>query len=146
MHIHVPFTSDDEIEAIGRGLLDRTLPKTVFTHAAHFAATLWLFTCRGELDLSREMPGIIRAYNESVGGANTDTGGYHETITQASLRAARNFLNARPPEPLFTTCNALLASELGEPGWLLKYWSREGLFSVAARRAWVEPDIEALPF
>ena len=39
MRTFVPFRSDDEIETIGRGLLDRTLPKTVWTHAAHFAAT-----------------------------------------------------------------------------------------------------------
>ena len=32
------FSSDVEIEHIGRGLLDRSLPKIEWTHAAHFAA------------------------------------------------------------------------------------------------------------
>jgi hypothetical protein len=141
-----PFTSDDEISAIGRGLLDRTLPKTVWTHAAHFAATLWLLQCRPEVEISREMPGIIRGYNEATGGANTDTSGYHETITQASIRAARTFLMEAPPRPLFVTCNALMLSRLGQPDWLLEYWSRPRLFSVEARRAWLEPDLQRLPF
>ena len=44
----------------------------------------------------REMPGLIRAYNESTGVPNTDTGGYHETITLASLRAACAWLARRP--------------------------------------------------
>ena len=47
------------------------------------------------------MPTMIRAYNEATGGANTETRGYHETITQASLRAARSFLMERPKKPLF---------------------------------------------
>jgi hypothetical protein len=145
MRTFLRFTSDDEIAVIGHGLLDRTLPKTMWTHAAHFAATLWLLRCRPEIEVSREMPGFIRAYNEAAGGANTDTSGYHETITQASIRAARAFLSGSP-QPLFATCNALLDSPLGQPDWLLEYWTRPRLFSVEARRVWVEPDIRRLPF
>jgi hypothetical protein len=146
MRTFVPFASDEEITSIGCGLLDRTLPKTMWTHAAHFAATLWLLRCCPEIELSREMPSFIRAYNEATGGANTDASGYHETITQASIRAARVFLSDAPPQPLFVTCNALLESPLGQPDWLLEYWTRSRLFSVEARRAWVEPDIRRLPF
>jgi hypothetical protein len=146
MRAFVPFTCDDEIAAIGSGLMDRTLPKSMWTHAAHFAATLWLMTHRPEMDVARELPGMIRAYNEATGGANTDTAGYHETITQASLRAARKFLNESLPRPLYATCNALMVSPLGDPDWLLAYWSRERLFSLEARRAWVEPDLRELPF
>ena len=141
-----PFTSDNEIITIGNGLLNRTLPKTAWTHAAHFAATLWLLQCRPEVEIAREMPGIIRGYNEATGGANTDTSGYHETITQASIRAARAFLAEASPRPLFVTCNALMHSRLGSPEWLLEYWTRSRLFSVEARRVWVEPDIKRLPF
>jgi hypothetical protein len=140
------FTSDEEISTIGLGLLDRTLPKTVWTHAAHFAATLWLLRCRPELELSRAMPGIIRGYNEATGGANTDTSGYHETITQASIRAARAFLTEAPTGPLFVTCNALMRSHLGQPDWLMEYWTRPRLFSIEARRDWMEPDLKELPF
>jgi hypothetical protein len=146
MNDFVPFTSDDEIVVIANGLLDRTLPKSVFTHAAHFAATLWLLTMRPDFDLSRDLPATIRAYNEAVGGANTDTSGYHETITQASIRAARAFLRENPNLPLFETCNALMTSTLGSSEWPLRYWSRERLFSVEARRAWLDPDIRGLPF
>jgi len=140
------FTSDDEIIAIGRGLIERTLPKREWTHAAHFAATVWLLRCRPELEISRVMPGMIRAYNEATGGVNSDIAGYHETITQASIRAARVFVADRPGLRLFELCNELMASELGRPDWILVYWSPPTLFSVEARRAWVEPDIRDLPF
>ncbi len=146
MRTHVVFCSDGELEVIGKGLADRALPKERWTHAAHFAATLWFLRYRPKVDLSAVMPGMIRAYNESVGGANTDTSGYHETITQASIRAARAFLMEAPAEPLYETCNALLRSRLGDPDWLLEYWTRERLFSVEARRGWVEPDLRELPF
>lgn len=146
MRTFAVFTSDEEIAVIGCGLLDRTLPKTAWTHAAHFAATLWLLRCRPEIDLPRAMPGYIRAYNEATGGANTDTSGYHETITQASIRAARAFLSDAPGESLFATCNALMRSRLGQPDWLMEYWSRPRLFSVEARRSWLEPDLKRLPF
>jgi hypothetical protein len=142
----VPFTSDDEVAAIAEGLLNRTLPKPAWTHAAHFAATLWLLTTRPEFDLFQHLPDIIRAYNETVGTANTNSSGYHETITQVSIRAACWYLRSSPRRPLYATCNALMASPLGNSNWLLDYWSRPRLFSVEARRAWLDPDIQELPF
>ncbi len=92
------------------------------------------------------MPVYIRAYNEAIGGANTDTSGYHETITRASIKAARAFLGEAGREPLFSICNALMRSRFGDPDWLLEYWTRARLFSVEARRMWVEPDLRQLPF
>lgn len=140
-----PFASDDDIRQIGEGFADRTLPKARWTHAGHFAAALWLMRHRPDLDLGRDMPGMIRAYNEAVGGVNSDTEGYHETITQASLRAARAFLDSRPAgEPLVATVNALMAGGLGRPDWLAAHYSHDRLFSVAARRGWVEPDLAPL--
>jgi hypothetical protein len=140
------FTCDDEVVRLGRGLIDRTVPKVEWTHEAHFAATLWLLSHRPIAEIARDLPGYIRAYNESVGGSNTDTAGYHETITQASIRAADAFLKARRAFALCDICNALMTSPLGRSDWLLAHWSRERLFSVEARRTWVEPDLLPLPF
>ena len=141
------FCSDHEIERIGRGLIDRSLPKSEWTHAAHFAAVLWLMRVRRDLDLTAEMPKLIRAYNEATGVANTDSGGYHETITLASIRAARSILERHSDSvPLYRVANELMLCELGRSAWLLRYWSRMRLFSVAARRLWVEPDLIGLPF
>jgi hypothetical protein len=139
------FASDAEIERIGRGLLERSLPKAEWTHAAHFAAAFWV-TRRPDMCAGRDMPGLIRAYNEATGVSNTDTGGYHETITLGSLRASAAWLAAHPNMPLYEALNGLLTAEYGHSDWLLTYWSRALLFSVAARRSWVEPDLRSLPF
>ena len=141
------FANEAEVIRIGEGLLTCTLPRTEWTHAAHFAAALWLMRYRPDLDAAATMPGLIRAYNQSVGRVNDDTGGYHETITLASLRAARGVLDAYPPDmPVHRIVNALMWSSLADPNWLLEYWSRDRLMSVEARRAWVEPDLKSLPF
>lgn len=94
----------------------------------------------------RDLPGPIRAYNEAIGVPNTDTGGYHETITVASLRAARAWLMITPGAPLYRALNELLVSKYGRSDWPLACWSKPVLFSVAARRGWVEPDLRPLPF
>ncbi|HEU4602939.1 MAG TPA: hypothetical protein VFS24_13265 [Steroidobacteraceae bacterium] len=139
------FKSDSDIARIGEGVAYCTLPKSEWTHAAHFAAAFWLLSTP-DRDAFGEMPALIRAYNESTGVANTDSSGYHETITLASLRAARAWLAQSPAGTLCDRLNEFLASEYGRSDWLLAYWSRALLFSVEARRAWVEPDIVRLPF
>lgn len=147
MTTHSPYASDAEIEAIGEGFLARTLEKPRWTHAAHFAATAFLILRRPDIVPERDMPELIRSYNLSVGGENTDTAGYHETITQASIAAARAFLADLPEGvPLAEAVNLMLAGPLGDKAWLEVYWSPERLFSVKARREWVGPDRARLPF
>jgi hypothetical protein len=56
------------------------------------------------------------------------------------------FLRDRPAaEPLALAVNALLASEVGARDWPLRFYSRERLFSVGARRTFVPPDLCPLP-
>jgi hypothetical protein len=140
------FTDDAEIERIGEGLLARTLPRADWTHEAHLAATTYLLVRRPDIDLDLELPGIIRRYNESVGGVNSDSEGYHETITRTFLHGVRLFLaEADLRDPLHELVNGLLLSPMGRRDWPLRFYSRELLFSVEARRTLVSPDLAALP-
>lgn len=137
---------DARIAAIAAGLLDRSLPKAEWTHAAHFAATLWLLRRQPGFDGSRDMPGIIRSYNEATGTANTATSGYHHSITLASLRGAEAALAAAPDAPLCEVLATIMAGPMGKSDWLLTHWSRETLFTPAARHGWCPPDLAQLPF
>jgi hypothetical protein len=140
------FASDAEIERIGEGLLARSLPRAEWSHEAHLAATTYLLLRRPDVDIDKELPGIIRRYNESVGGVNSDTEGYHETITRVFLRGVRLFLEeANRSEPLHELVNELLLSPMGRRDWPLRFYSRERLMSLEARRAYVPPDLAALP-
>jgi hypothetical protein len=137
----IVFPDDAAVARIGLGLFDRSLPKAEWTHAGHVAAAVWVVAARPDLVPARDVPPAIRAYNEATGGRNTDTEGYHETITQASLAAVAWWVARRPGEGLAALCHGLLAGEMGRSDWLLRYWSREMLFSVRARREWVAPDL-----
>ncbi len=140
------FTSDAEIARIGEGLLARTLPREDWTHEAHLAATTYLLTKRADIAIDTALPGIIRSYNESVGGVNSDTEGYHETITRVFLHGVRLFLaEAGLDEPLHELVNELLLSPMGKRDWPMRFYSAERLFSVEARRRFIAPDIAALP-
>jgi len=140
------FKSDAEIAHIGEGLVARTLPRDEWTHEAHLAATTYLLTRRPDIAIDKELPGIIRRYNESVGGVNDDTQGYHETITRVFLHGVRLFLReADLGDPLHELINELLLSPMGRRDWPLRFYSAERLFSVEARRHFVPPDVAALP-
>lgn len=140
------FQCDAEIERIGEGLLARSLPRSEWTHEAHLAATTYLLLKRRDIEIDKELPGIIRRYNESVGGVNSDTEGYHETITRLFLSGVRLFLaEADPLAPLFELVNELLVSPMGSRGWPLRFYSHGRLFSVEARRHFVDPDLGPLP-
>ena len=140
------FTSDAEIEHLGEHFLARTLPKAEWTHEAHLATTTWLLLRRSDIDVDQELPGLIRRYNESVGGVNSDNEGYHETITRVFLVGVRLFLSeAGPKEPLHELVNELLPSPMGRRDWPLRFYSRGRLLSVEARRNFIAPDIAALP-
>jgi hypothetical protein len=139
------FERDDDIRAIGTGLLARTLPREAWTHEAHLGACLWLVSERPDIDVDAEIAGVISRYNESVGGVNDDTQGYHDSITRAYVAGVRLFLSETTATGLAERANAMLRSDVGRRDWPLRFYSRELLFSVAARRGFVEPDLMPLP-
>jgi hypothetical protein len=141
--IHL-FADDAAIRHVGEGLLTRSLPKEQWTHEAHLASCLWLLTERPDVLPERDLSAIIRTYNIATGGVNDDIQGYHETLTQLYIRGVRAFLAVAPLGSLTERVNALLASELAPRDWPLRFYSREVLFSVAARRGWVEPDLNEI--
>ena len=139
-------TTDHEIERIARGLIDCTRPKPEWTHRAHFAAALWLLAHPDVLAREGGMARLIRRYNEATGVPNTDTDGYHETITRASMRGAAAVFAANEGEPLGIVLDRLMAGPLGDTNWPLAYWSEPRVMSAEARRDWVEPDLAPLPW
>ena len=138
------FADDASVRHVGEGLLARSLPRAEWTHEAHLAACTWIVLERPDLRPERDLPGLIRRYNESVGGVNDATQGYHETITQVFIRAVRRSL-AGSSGTLCDRVNALLRAPEGKRDWPLRFYSRERLFSVEARLGWVEPDLAPLP-
>lgn len=139
------FADDESIRHVGRGLLDRSLPRKEWTHEAHLAATLWIMVERPEIDPARDMRGIISRYNATVGGVNDDYHGYHDTITHCFIVGVRNWLGRAGAEGLVERVNGLLGEPEGRRDWPLRFYSRDRLFSVSARRGLIEPDLQSFP-
>jgi hypothetical protein len=112
---------DDEL---WRAFHDRTLAPAQWTHAAHL----------------RMRAGILRL-NAAHGLVESPERGYHETLTRVWLvlvRAARRQAPDRDP--------ANLASDPGLARTApLAFYSRDRLFSLAARAIFVPPDLAELP-
>jgi hypothetical protein len=139
------FENDAAVIHVGEGLLARNLPRAEWTHEAHLAACTWIVRDRPDIDIERELPAIISSYNEAVGGVNDDTQGYHETITQVYIAGVKAHLaEVGTATPLFEAVNALLLSARGRRDLPLRFYSKELLFSVPARRGFVEPDRASL--
>jgi len=140
------FNTNAEIKDIYAGLVTRTLPKAEWTHAAHFAAAISMLASPDKNPFET-LPDIIRGYNVATGVENTDSSGYHQTITMASILAAEHVLETAPKNlERFELTNRLLLSEYGSPDWILDYWTKPVLFSPEARAVWVAPDKCPLPF
>jgi hypothetical protein len=139
------FGHDEDIRRVGAALLGCTLPKAEWTHEAHIAACAWLILERPDIKPERDLPALIRRYNESVGGVNSDTEGYHETITQGSIIGVRAALARADCGSLVDRVNAVLRSPEGRRDWLLAHYSPAHLGSVAARRSFVPPDLAPFP-
>lgn len=135
------FDSAEAVERVGQAFLEKTLPKEGWTHEAHLATCLWIVRDRSEINPEGDIPRLISSYNESLGGTNCDTEGYHETITQVYIAAVRDHLDEAPDEPLIDSVNRLLLSDRGARDWPLRTYSRDRLFSVEARRGFVAPDL-----
>ena len=112
-----------------------------WTHRAHLAVGAWHVDRFGTGEaLARLRPGISRL-NESFGNENTDTAGYHETITAAYVHLIGEFLRRCPRElSLDERVKLMLSAPLARPNVLLTCYSESLLMSPLARKQWVEPD------
>jgi hypothetical protein len=135
-----------DTEALVAAFLDGSLPRPLWTHHAHLRVGLWHVRTFGPEGAAARLRERIRRYNQAVGTANTDTSGYHETLTVFYVRVIAAFLAADQvgSEPA-TAIERRLIDTLGDRELPLRYYTRERLFSVEARRAWMPPDLAPLP-
>ena len=133
-----------ETERIARGLIGRTLPKAEWTHQAHLRAGLWHVHEHGPALALELLRTRISAYNESVGTANTETSGYHETVTRFYVAVIDRFLSGADRSLGLDALAEQLIAAHGDRRLPLHHYSEARLFSPLARRSWVEPDLRPI--
>jgi len=139
-----PFVSDEELEELVAGFEDGSLPKPSWTHRAHLAVGLVYLDrmpAPVALALLRER---IRRYNVAIGGQNTSTAGYHETITRFYVYVVRRFIAEDREEGTLAERANRLYQRYGDRNLPRRYYSEARLFSEEARARWIDPDLRPL--
>ncbi len=135
----------NEVNRIVEAFIDCTLPVAEWTHEAHLNVGLWhgmRYSAHESLNLLRER---ISRYNMAVGTQNTESRGYHETITAFYVWQIGYFLQETARNKPIDELADELIERYGDKALPLTYWSPETLFSVRARLSWVEPDLKPFP-
>src|SRR5579864_318442 len=115
------------------------LPADRWSHAAHVAVAACYAVGDPEMALKHTRCGIVR-YNESVGTANTDTSGYHETLTCLWAGIVKRFVEGLA-DPYIAAIYAV--DKFGEDRDLhCLYYSFDVVRDAVARRSWIAPDLE----
>ena len=141
---YVPLADERAVLAIVDGFRAKTLPAARWTHQAHLAVGLWHVRRFGEAESRSLLRDGIRAYNEASGTPNSDTRGYHETVTMYYVWSAARFLETTRAHRLVDLVNSYVESRHGSKDGIFVFWSRDLLLSTPARRDWVEPDLAPL--
>ncbi len=120
-----------------------TLPVWAWTHEAHLIYSLSLLSRFSIENAPAEMKKRLLSYNEASGKINSDTSGYHETVTFFWLKAVWERLSVDGKIDFDqATLDALLSSiDLANRNLFLNAYSEELILSVEARRKYVEPDL-----
>ena len=120
-------------DAIADAMTACRLPKSEWTHEAHVQAGLSLVLRMGASRALATLREAIPRYNISTNTPNTDTGGYHDTLTVYYVWAIDELLrDGISPKDI-------VSQPLVSRTAALQFWERDDLFSVQARRHWVAP-------
>jgi hypothetical protein len=138
-----PFLKDPE--TLDRFVADwhaHRLTREAWTHGAHVGVCAYYAFDRDEAATLAIMRPGIRSFNESIGGQNTATGGYHETVTRLWVAAIAAHLRATPPASRWEAACSAVAHFDNPRDLLSRCYSFDVLADVRARAEWVPPDRE----
>jgi hypothetical protein len=113
---------------------DCTIPPEDFNHQSHIRMA-WIYL-RTKSDAAEHVISGIQKYATACGLSNL----YHDTITRFWIAAVEKAIEADPQTktfPAFLERNI----HLSDSHFIDQFYTRELLFSDAARASWVEPDL-----
>lgn len=128
------------LEVLARGVETLTLPNERFGHREHLGLVYYRLVRDGYPFALDTVSAQIARFARRHGHAEK----FHLTLTQCWVRLVAGALAAAPPHRTFEETVAR-SPELLDKSLPLLYYSRERLFSDAARGSWLEPDLRELP-
>ncbi len=88
----LPFENDTEWRIFVGRFDAGTLTKEDWTHPAHLCVGAWFVSHFEPVEAGMRIRNGIRHLNECLGNKNTETSGFHETLTEFWIRAIRAHL------------------------------------------------------
>jgi hypothetical protein len=138
----VKFGSWQEIADLIAQFESGELPPANWTHREHLTVAFWYLSRLDEAAATDRIRAGILYIIGRHGTPNTDTRGYHETITRFWIGVIAKFLkesDSRRSE--LELANDLVEAYAGRSGLWREYYSFDLLKSVEARRRWLKPDV-----
>ena len=136
--------TEAQIENFVLQFTERTLPKLEWTHRAHIIVAFWHnwhFDFHDALNMVRKK---IIAYNEAVGTINSDSSGYHESLTNFWMILTRNYISDNSFKSVADAYATFLKTKYSAKDIPFEYYTKEKLFSVKARKEWHNGDINKI--
>jgi hypothetical protein len=116
--------------------------KAEWTHGAHLLTGACYVHTFGEAKAIARMRLCVSCYNESVGGENTETSGYHETITVAWIKLLGGLLDRSKPIGRATFAALAVEHFREQKDIFSRYYDFDLVASTEARRNWVAPTLQ----
>jgi flavin reductase (DIM6/NTAB) family NADH-FMN oxidoreductase RutF len=117
-----------------------TLPKAAWTHAAHVAVAAYIaFNHREDEAFELTKSGILH-HNNCVGTPNTDTNGYHETLTRFWCATVGDFVRSGRFASRLEAVRAAVTRFGADRDRHSLFYNWDVVGSTPARRAWIPPD------
>lgn len=132
----------EEAEKLVEAFENCTLDKSDWSHEAHLLAGMKMYILYGENAFVEMKKRVIR-FNESVGTINSESSGYHETITYYWIAILKAFCR----ENNITTFDQyaidalLFAEDLAQRNSFLDIYSKDLIMSSQARLRLIAPDL-----
>src|SRR5205823_9431593 len=112
-----------------------------WTHAAHLTMAFWYLSRLDQAEAIERIRAGILHYNACQGTPNTDTSGYHETLTIFWIGIVAKFLKeADASWSELEVANRLVETYAGRSCLWRDYYSFDLLQSLESRRRWIEPE------
>jgi hypothetical protein len=138
--MNIPYRSEQELEAIVRGLETCTTPASDFPHQAHLVVATWYLTNSSATEALQKMRTAILKFLDHY----KIEGKYNETITLFWITMVEQYLaKSSTQSSLLERTNAVVKS-LNDSCLMFEYYSEELLWSERAMKEWVEPDLKQL--
>lgn len=136
------YETENEILALVRSFENSTISRERWKHAEHLTvAFYYIKNSKSLIEATNKMRVGIFNLLESFGVDLAKEMPYHETMTRFWMKSVYDFAKAQNGYSIVETANSILEN-FGDKDLPLRFYSRELLFSDAARKDLVEPDLK----